>query len=166
MLARSAAVGGTPLGVNMWVLHAELANVRTDCLHGQFAGVGLRTKYTRCKYGNSLMWRYIEHLSYAAPFTKSAWFCAKPGGWREYDVALKFKDLFKEDPTLNKLKGSGVPWLSDFQKLDDIDEIKMDEVNQCLKENLASIVGLLIYCSLSCHPDLTTIVNMQGNAWT
>ena len=37
----------------------------------------------------------------------------------------------------------------------------MDEptVTQYLKDNFASIVGLLIYCSISCRPDLTTIVN-------
>ena len=35
----------------------------------------------------------------------------------------------------------------------------MDEPTQYLKDNFASIVGLLIYCSISCRPDLTTIVN-------
>ena len=37
--------------------------------------------------------------------------------------------------------------------------IKMDEPTQYLKDNFASIVGLLIYSSISCRPDLTTIVN-------
>ena len=45
-----------------------------------------------------------------------------------------------------------------LRPLDEDKEIKMDEPTQYLKDNFASIVGLLIYCSISCRPDLTTIV--------
>ena len=72
------------------------------------------------------------------------------------DIAQKFRDLFKEHPILNQFKGSHAPWLSDFKSLDEDIELKMDEPTQYLKDNFASIVGLLIYCSISCRPDLTT----------
>ena len=39
--------------------------------------------------------------------------------------------------------GSKAPWMSDFKNLDEDKEIKMDEPTQYLKDNFASIVGLL-----------------------
>ena len=71
----------------------------------------------------------------------------------------KIKGLFEKFPELNKLNGSRCPYAMKFKTLDDTAENKFTAIQEYIKAHFPNIVGILIYMSITCRADITTITN-------
>ena len=66
------------------------------------------------------------------------------------DVQLKVDDFFKEHPSL-KGKGLDAPFSADADE-------PLTATQSYIKANFATIAGTFIYWTITCRPDLSTIV--------
>ena len=81
-------------------------------------------------------------------------------------TAHKIKQLLETIKFTPAHKGVRAPWKADFQSLHSSQDVPLTARQLTLKEKLRVIVGTLIYISVTCRPDITTIVNRacQGMA--
>ena len=71
----------------------------------------------------------------------------------------KIKGLFDKFPELKKLNGSKCPYTIKFKTLDDTADNKFTAIQEYIKSHFPNIVGILIYMSITCRADITTITN-------
>ena len=81
-------------------------------------------------------------------------------------TAHKIKQLLETIKFIPAHKGVRAPWKADFQSLHSSQDVPLTARQLMLKEKFRVIVGTLIYISITCRPDITTIVNRacQGMA--
>ena len=80
------------------------------------------------------------------------------------NVKAKIEDLFDKYPFLKKLNsGKGghlhAPHSASMDNPPETNDTSLSELQESLKENFASIVGSCIYFSVTCRPDISTIVS-------
>jgi hypothetical protein len=79
-------------------------------------------------------------------------------GVLEMDVINKIKDLFKQHGILNSthnIPGRDTPLDDDYTKIPlEPGKVVYSELDKYLEEHFASVVGALIYISITCRPDL------------
>mmetsp|Transcript_31412 Transcript_31412/g.97185 ORF Transcript_31412/g.97185 Transcript_31412/m.97185 type:complete len:381 (-) Transcript_31412:5203-6345(-) len=80
-------------------------------------------------------------------------------GILKMDIASKIDDLFKNHPEISSVHGINAPHLACFDKLDLDEPSSLSSVEQYIKDNFSVLAGTFIYLTITCRPDLTTIVN-------
>jgi len=80
------------------------------------------------------------------------------------NVKAKIEDLFNKYPFLKALSnGKGghehAPHSASMENPPEGDDTNLSKLQESLKENFASIVGSCIYFSVTCRPDISTIVS-------
>ena len=73
--------------------------------------------------------------------------------------AGKIDSLLAKYSGLQKLTSSLVPYATTFKKIDDSADHQLTDIQECIRENFASIVGACIYMSITARPDITTLCN-------
>ena len=71
----------------------------------------------------------------------------------------KIDGLFDKFPALQKVQPSRIPYHTAFKKALDSENKALSEVQECIKNDFASIVGACIYMSITCRPDIVTLCN-------
>ena len=87
----------------------------------------------------------------------------KVNGVLAMDVKAKIDDFFKAHPTLAKLGSSNVPYCETNVKAAQANPTRsLRSSEQYMKDHFASIVGTLIYMSITVRPDITYAVNQMA----
>ena len=83
-------------------------------------------------------------------------------GVMKLDVKGKIDELFVAHPIFAKLPHHANPWSSDLAKAKFDENAPLDEVEQHIREHYASLVGSLIYITITVRPDLSYVVGRMA----
>ena len=78
------------------------------------------------------------------------------------DVKGKVDEIFNAHPCFSKLPHHNNPWSADLAKAKVDENAPLDEVEQHIKDNYASLVGSLIYVTITVRPDLSYVVGRMA----
>ena len=81
-------------------------------------------------------------------------------GVLKMDVENKIDCFFEEHRDAFKgIRGIDAPYLKSFEDIDTPSDTPLSDVQEYIRDNFQHIAGTFIYWTITCRPDLATIVN-------